>query len=44
MFGCHAASMKLDTAVLGTMRFGDDSVVRIKGRGTIMFMCKNGEF
>jgi hypothetical protein len=35
--------MKLDTAVLHTMRFGDNSVARIKGRGTVVFMCKNGE-
>ena len=34
---------ELDTTVLGTVRFGDDSVVRIKGRGAIVFMCKNGE-
>jgi hypothetical protein len=31
------------TAVLGTVCFGDDSVTQIEGRGTIMFMCKNGE-
>jgi hypothetical protein len=25
------------------VRFGDDSVAWIDGRGTIVFMCKNGE-
>jgi hypothetical protein len=40
---CRMAFMKLDTAVLHTMRFGDNSVARIKGRGTVVFMCKNGE-
>jgi hypothetical protein len=44
MFGCQVTFTKLDTVVLGTMHFGDDSVVRIKGRGTILFICKNNEF
>jgi hypothetical protein len=35
--------MKLDTTVLSTMRFGDGSVTRIEGHGTIMFVCKNSE-
>jgi hypothetical protein len=35
--------MKLDTVVLHTMRFGDNSVARIKGRRTAVFMWKNGE-
>jgi hypothetical protein len=35
--------MKLNTAVLGIVRFSDDSVARIEGRGSVMFMCKNGE-
>jgi hypothetical protein len=29
--------------VLGIVRFGDDSVALIEGRGTVVFMCKNGE-
>jgi hypothetical protein len=33
----------LDTGVCGTVRFGDGSVVHIKGCGTIIFDCKNGE-
>jgi hypothetical protein len=44
MFGCQVTFTKLDTVVLDTMHFGDDSVVRIKGRGTILFICKNNEF
>jgi hypothetical protein len=43
MSGCRTAFTKIDTAVLGTVRFGDDSVVQIEGRGTVMFTCKNGE-
>jgi hypothetical protein len=43
MSGCRAAFTKIDTAVLSTVHFGDDSVARIEGRGTVMFMCKNGE-
>jgi hypothetical protein len=30
MSGCRAAFTKIDTTVLGTVRFGDDSVVRIE--------------
>jgi hypothetical protein len=29
--------------VLGTMHFSDDLVARIEGRGTVVFVCKNGE-
>jgi hypothetical protein len=43
MSGCRAVFMKIDTAVLGTVRFGDDSVARIEGRGIVVFVCKNGE-
>jgi ribosomal protein L15 len=43
MFGCRAAFTKIDTVVLGTVCFGDDSVARIEGHETVMFMCKNGE-
>jgi hypothetical protein len=41
--GCRAAFMKIDTTVLDTLRFDDNSVVRIEGRDTVMFMCNNGE-
>jgi hypothetical protein len=43
MSGCQAAFTKVDMTVLGTVHFIDDSVARIEGRGTIIFMCKNGE-
>jgi hypothetical protein len=35
--------VKIDTTVLGTVRFGDDSVARIEGRETVVFVCKNDE-
>jgi hypothetical protein len=43
MSGCRVAFTKIDTAVLDTMQFDDDSVVWIEGYGTVMFMCKNNE-
>jgi hypothetical protein len=43
MSGCRAAFSKIDTAVLSTVHFGDDSMVRIEGHGTAVFVCKNGE-
>ena len=33
----------LDTAVRGSVRFGDGSVAEIEGRGTVLFQCKNGK-
>jgi hypothetical protein len=43
MSGCRATFMKIDTVVLGTVRFGDDSVARMEGRRTVVFVCKNSE-
>ncbi|WVZ54781.1 hypothetical protein U9M48_005530 [Paspalum notatum var. saurae] len=43
MSGSRAAFAELDTDVCGTMRFGDNSVARIEGCGTVLFVCKNGE-
>ena len=43
MSGCRVAFAELDPAVCGTVRFGDDSVARIEGCGTVVFTCKNGE-
>jgi hypothetical protein len=43
MSGCRAAFTKIDTTVLSTMRFSDDSVARIEGHRTVIFVCKNGE-
>jgi hypothetical protein len=34
---------ELNTAVMGTVRFGDGSVVSIEGKGTVLFACKTGE-
>jgi hypothetical protein len=43
MSGCRAAFMKFNMAVLDTVRFGNDSVARIEGHRTIVFVCKNSE-
>lgn len=33
----------LDEKIIGSVRFGDGSTVRIEGKGSIIFKCKNGE-
>jgi hypothetical protein len=43
MYGCRVAFTKINMTVLGIVRFGDDSVALIEGRGTVVLMCKNGE-
>jgi hypothetical protein len=43
MSECRVAFTKIDTAVLSTVCFGDDSVARIESHRTVVFMCKNGE-
>ena len=43
MTGSRGAFSDLDTGIIGTVRFGDGSVVKIEGRGTVLFACKNGE-
>jgi hypothetical protein len=43
MTGVKEVFMDLDTAVVGIVQFGDGSVMRVKGCGTILFTCKNGE-
>jgi hypothetical protein len=43
MTGSRAAFADLDTTVSGSVRFGDDSMAEIEGRGTVLFKCKNGE-
>ncbi|XP_039851483.1 uncharacterized protein LOC120709931 [Panicum virgatum] len=43
MSGSRAVFSDLDRNVAGTVRFGDESVVKIEGRGTVLFSCKNGE-
>jgi hypothetical protein len=43
MSGCQTTFTKIVTMMLGTVCFGDDSVVWIEGHVTIMFVCKNDE-
>jgi hypothetical protein len=43
MSGSRAAFADLDTSVTGAVRFGDGSVARIEGTGTVLFHYKNGE-
>lgn len=43
MTGAHSAFSELDTSVRGFVKFGDASRVRIEGRGTVLFACKNGD-
>jgi hypothetical protein len=43
MSGSQATFSKLDAAIRGTVRFGDDSVAEIEGRGVVVFRCKNGK-
>jgi transposase InsO family protein len=43
MTGSRSVFAELNTGVIGTVKFGDGSVVDIKGKGTILFVCKSGE-
>ena len=43
MSGCKVAFIELDIGVKGTMKFGNDSVVKICGRGTVLFTCHTQE-
>jgi hypothetical protein len=43
MTGNREAFSELDTGVIGTIKFGDNSAVDIGGRGTVLFHCKSGE-
>ena len=43
MSGARVAFSSIDTGVAGSVRFGDGSVARIEGIGTVLFSCKNGE-
>ena len=43
MIGVREYFAELDERVTGQVRFGDGSKVQIKGRGTILLECKNGE-
>lgn len=35
---------ELDKSVTGKVTFGDRSTIEIMGKGSIMFICKNGEY
>lgn len=43
MTGQRGKFKELDESITGQVRFGDNSTVQIKGKGTISFKCKNGE-
>ena len=43
MTGSKEAFFKLDGNMTGTVKFGNDSRVAIRGRGTIIFRCQKGE-
>ncbi|KAJ0828650.1 putative RNA-directed DNA polymerase [Helianthus annuus] len=43
MTGEREAFAELNENVTGQVRFGDGSKVSIKGQGTLMFQCKNGD-
>jgi hypothetical protein len=43
MTGCQDAFIHIDTAIRGTVRFGDGSEVAIEGSGTVLFEGKTGE-
>jgi transposase InsO family protein len=43
MTGSKAAFSSIDGGVTRSVRFGDDSVARIEGIGTVLLACKSGE-
>jgi hypothetical protein len=43
MTGLRVVFVVLNTGVIGTVKFGDGSVVDIKGKGTVLFVCKSDE-
>jgi len=43
MTGNREAFSELDTGVVGTVKFGNNSGVDIQGRATVVFQCKSGE-
>ncbi|KAI3724747.1 hypothetical protein L2E82_36535 [Cichorium intybus] len=43
MTGQRSKFYELDTSIRGHVKFGDDSVVFIEGKGTVHLQCKNGE-
>ena len=43
MTGNRSYFNRLDENITGKVRFGDDSRIDIKGKGSILFCCKNGD-
>lgn len=43
MTGCRSKFTELDEGVQGQVKFGDGSVVEIRGKGSVSFRGKNGE-
>lgn len=43
MTGQRGKFKELDESVTGKVKFGDGSMVHIKGKGVVSFKCKNGE-
>ncbi|XP_074361110.1 uncharacterized protein LOC141701332 [Apium graveolens] len=43
MSGQHSKFTELDERVTGEVHFGDGSTVSIRGKGIVIFKCKNGE-
>lgn len=43
MTGDRKKFRELDESITGSVRFGDASSVQIKGKGSILFSCKNGD-
>ncbi|XP_020253974.1 uncharacterized protein LOC109831046 [Asparagus officinalis] len=43
MTGQPSMFKHLDESIHGRVKFGDGSMVQIKGKGSIIFQCKNGE-
>ncbi|WVZ94309.1 hypothetical protein U9M48_040215 [Paspalum notatum var. saurae] len=41
MTGSRVAFSELDSSITGTVKFGDNSVVKIAGQGTILFSCSD---
>ena len=37
------AFVELDDSVVGTVKFGDGSMMEINGRDMVLFKCQNGE-
>ena len=43
MTGDKEKFVELDQGITGLVKFGDGSTVKIEGKGSIIFKCKNGE-